>query len=212
MDKELLVKVLEEINDNDMEMERVIALFNELNEEEIEEIMINGYDEIEVDGATYKVLTDDEAEEKFKSYQENLFDDMGLNGYSESFQAWIKENALDKDYFDDIVRESMEMYIEDVKYEDEERLLEEIKDAEVETEEEYLEYLIDEAGDSIEYVTDNFGQDYLDYILQNKPWLIDLDTVIEEIKSWDGRGCIACYDGEELELDNDYFAYRIDLL
>ena len=210
MDKELLVKVLEEINDNDMEMERVIALFNELNEEEIEEIMINGYDEIEVDGATYKVLTDDEAEEKFKSYQENLFDDMGLNGYSESFQAWIKENALDKDYFDDIVRESMEMYIEDVKYEDEERLLEEIKDAEVETEEEYLEYLIDEAGDSIEYVTDNFGKDYLDYILQDKPWLIDLDKVIEEIKSWDGRGCIACYDGEELELDNGYFAYRID--
>ena len=210
MDKELLVKVLEEINDNDMEMERVIALFNELNEEEIEEIMINGYDEIEVDGATYKVLTDDEAEEKFKSYQENLFDDMGLNGYSESFQAWIKENALDKDYFDDIVRESMEMYIEDVKYEDEERLLEEIKDAEVETEEEYLEYLIDEAGDSIEYIKWNFGSDYLDEILQNNPWLIDLDTVIEEIKSWDGRGCIAYYDGEELELDNDYFAYRID--
>ena len=209
MEKNLLINLLEEINNNDMEMEKIIALFNELNVEEIEEIMINGYDEIEIDGATYKILTDDEAEEEFESYQKNLFDDIGLNAFSTSFQTWIKENALDKDYFDDIVRESMEMYIEDVKYEDEERLLEEIKDADVETEEEYLEYLIDEAGDSIEYVTDNFGQDYLDYILQNNPWLIDLDTVIEEIKSWDGRRCLAYYDDEELELDNGYFAYRI---
>ena len=74
----------------------------------------------------------------------------------------------------------------------------------------YLEYLIDNAGDSVEYIVDNFGEDYLDDILKNNPWLIDLDAVIEEIKSWDGRGCLAYYDGEELELDNDYFAYRID--
>ena len=193
-----------------MEMEKIIALFNELNEEEIEEIIINGYDEIEVDGATYKILTDDEAEEEFESYQKDLFDDMGLSGYSESFQYWIKENALDKDYFDDIVKESMESYIEDIKYDGEDRLLEEMKDADVETEEEYLEYLIDEAGDSIEYIEDNFGSDYLDEILQNQPWLIDLDTVIEEIKSWDGRRCLAYYDDEELELDNGYFAYRVD--
>lgn len=209
MEKELLVKVLEEINNNDMEMEKIIALFNELNVEEIEEIIINGYDEIEVDGATYKILTDDEAEEEFESYQKDLFDDMGLSGYSESFQYWIKENALDRSYFDDIVRESMEMYIEDIKYEGEDRLLEEMEDAGVETEEEYLDYLIDNAGDSIEYFEDNFGSDYLDETLQNNPWLIDLDRVIEEIKSWDGRSCLAYYDGEELELDNDYFAYRV---
>ena len=103
--------------------------FNELNVEEIEEIMINGYDEIEVDGATYKILTDDEAEEEFESYQKDLFDDMGLSGFSTGFQTWIKENALDKDYFDDVVRESMEMYIEDIKYEGEDRLLEEMEDA-----------------------------------------------------------------------------------
>lgn len=210
MEKELLINLLEEINNNDMEMDKIIALFNELNVEEIEEIMINGYDEIEVDGATYKILTDDEAEEEFKSYQENLFDDMGLSGFSTSFQTWIKENALDKSYFDDVVRESMEMYIEDIKYDGEDRLQEEMKDADVETEEEYLEYLIDNAGDSIEYIVDNFGEYYLDDILKNNPWLIDLDKVIEEIKSWDGRGCIAYYDGEELELDNDYFAYRVD--
>ena len=210
MDKELLVKVLEEINDSDMEMEKIIALFNELNVKEIEEIIINDYDEIEVDGATYKVLTDDEAEEEFESYQKILFDDMGLSGYSESFQTWIKEYALDRSYFDDIVREDCENYIEDIKYDGEDRLLEEMKNVDVETEEEYLEYLIDNAGDSIEYIKWNFGSDYLDEILQNKPWLIDLDTVIEEIKSWDGRRCIAYYDGEELELDNGYFAYRID--
>ena len=209
MEKNLLINLLEEINNNNMEMEKIIALFNELNVEEIEEIMINGYDEIEIDGATYKILTDEEADEEFKSCQEGIFDDMGLSGYSESFQYWIKENALDKDYFDDIVKESMESYIEDIKYDGEDRLLEEMKDAEVETEEEYLDYLIDNAGDSIEYVIDNYGYDYLDTLLNHNPWIIDLDTVIEEIKSWDGRGCIAYYDGEELELDNDYFAYRV---
>ena len=210
MEKELLISLLEEINNNNMEMDKIIALFNELNVEEIEEIMINGYDEIEVDGATYKILTDEEAEEEFKSYQENFFDDIGLSGYSENFQTWIKENALDKDYFDDIVRESMESYIEDIKYDGEDRLSEEMEDVGVETEEEYLDYLIDNAGDSIEYFEVNFGGDYLDEMLQDKPYLIDLDKVIEEIKSWDGRGCIAYYDGEELELDNDYFAYRVD--
>ena len=210
MEKELLISLLEEINNNNMEMDKIIALFNELNVEEIEEIMINGYDEIEVDGATYKILTDDEAEEEFKSYQENFFDDIGLSGYSKSFQYWIKENALDRSYFDDIVRESMESYIEDIKYDGEDRLSEEMEDAGVETEEEYLEYLIDNAGDSIEYFEDNFGSDYLDETLEKNPWLIDLDKVIEEIKSWDGRGCLAYYDDVELELDNDYFAYRVD--
>ena len=190
--------------------EKIISLLNYLTGE-VEDITIIDEDTIEVDGETYKILTDDEAEEEFKSYQEDLFDDMGLSGYSESFQAWIKENALDKEYFDDIVRELMELYIEeDIKYDGEDRLLEEMKAADVETEEEYLEYLIDEAGDSIEYIKGNFGSDYLNEILQNKSWLIDLDKVIEEIKSCDGRGCIACYDGEELELDNDYFAYRIN--
>ena len=188
--------------------EKIISLLNYLTRE-VDDITIIDEDTIEIDGATYKILTDEEAEEEFKSYQENLFDDVGLSGYFESFQTWIKENALDKDYFDDIVREDYENYIEDIKYDGEDRLLEEMKNVDVETEEEYLEYLIDNAGDSIEYVTDNFGSDYLDEILQNNPWLIDLDKVIEEIKSWDGRRCLAYYDDEELELDNDYFAYRI---
>ena len=90
------------------------------------------------------IITDEEADEEFESYQRNFFDDIGLSGYSESFQYWIKENALDRSYFDDIVRESMESYIEDIKYEGE-RLSEEMEDAGVETEEEYLDYLIDNA-------------------------------------------------------------------
>ena len=50
MEKELLINLLEEINNNNMEMEKIIALFNELNVEEIEEIMINDENEIEIDG------------------------------------------------------------------------------------------------------------------------------------------------------------------
>ena len=39
---------------------------------------------------------------------------------------------------------------------------------------------------------------------------IDLDAVFEEIKDLDGRGILADWDGEELELPNDFYAYRIN--
>lgn len=192
-----------------MEMKKIIGLLEYLGYEEVDEITITDDETIEIDGEKYLVLSDDEADKYFEDCQRGLFDEMGLQSYSESFQCWIKENALDKDYFDDIVREDFENYIEDIKYDGEDRLLEEMENAGVETEEEFLEYLIDNAGDSIEYVTDNFGNDYLDTLLNHNPWIIDLDVIIEEIKSWDGRGTLANYDCEEMDLDNDYYAYRM---
>ena len=48
-----------------------------------------------------------------------------------------------------------------------------------------------------------------DYIKEHE-YLIDWDTVIEECKSVDGRGIISDYDGCEIELEDWYFAYRID--
>ena len=38
----------------------------------------------------------------------------------------------------------------------------------------------------------------------------DLDETIWEIMTYEGRGCLSAYDGEEIYLDNDYFAYIIE--
>ena len=101
MEKELLVQVLEEINNNDMEMEKIIALFNELNVEEIEEIMINDENEIEIDGATYKILTDvilKDFEFEFRCAKQELEFEKNPDDLWKMFDALNKDfvNYIDK--------------------------------------------------------------------------------------------------------------------
>ena len=40
--------------------------------------------------------------------------------------------------------------------------------------------------------------------------LINWDDVINWVAREDGYGCLAAYDGEELELQDDLYAYRIN--
>lgn len=68
-------------------------------------------------------------------------------------------------WFEDAMNESNEFYIDDIREESscsdeyENRLAEEMADAECETEEEYLEYLNGQYEDPIEWYVDNFGAD-----------------------------------------------------
>lgn len=51
----------------------------------------------------YFVLTDKEADDKFKEYQQNLWDDIGLGSFSEDAKDYIIRNCVDNDkYFDDL--------------------------------------------------------------------------------------------------------------
>ena len=73
--------------------EKVVALLKYLGEE-VESIEIIGDDEIEVNGERYSVFTDEVADEEFYVSQENLFNDLGLEAYSEYFQEEIINYCL----------------------------------------------------------------------------------------------------------------------
>lgn len=155
------------------------------------------------------IVDEDGRDEEFKEYQNNLIDEIGINGFSENFKEWIYNNAINKEWFEDGLKEMMENYIEDIKYE-EDRLDKEMADAGVTTEEEFLDYLLESSGDSIQYYIDIFGEeDFTEVIEKND--LVDREKVIEEIKEWDGYSCLASYDGVEHEyyIDGElYFLYR----
>ena len=78
----------------------------------------------------------------------------------------------------------------------------------LDNEDEFLEYLCDQE-DSVEYFKFNFGNDEYNRIIKDND-LIDWDSVIQWVKDMDGRGIMASYDGIEMELENNLYAYRIN--
>lgn len=194
-----------------MENIKINALLNYLGETmetvEVEE----GYrDEIIViDGAEYLVLTDEEADQEYHEYQMNLIDDLGLDSFSDWARDEILNHHTTSDYqnlFDEIQEESMTCYIDDLRHMDE--LEEEMENAGCDNEDEFLEYLCDQE-DSVDYFKFNFGNDEYERIIKEND-LIDWDSVIEWVKDLDGRGIMAGYDGIEMELENNLYAYRIN--
>lgn len=201
-----------------MEKEKIIALLNEvLNENSNNGVCIKVKNEgtVEVDGAVYKVLTDEEADEEFFDYQENLIDDVGLDAFAKWAQEYILENFVDIDWFNEYQEEFYENYINDIReeYSSQEeystRLVEEMSEADCKDEEEFLEYLCEDYDDSIKWYIDNFGEKDFKILVTEKE-LIDWESVINWTKREDGRGCLAYYDSCELELENDFYAYRIE--
>ena len=84
-----------------------------------------------------------------------------------------------------------------------------MEDAGDETEEEFLDYLIDDAGNSIDWYIDYFGYEEFKSVCEECD-LIDWDRVIEEAISEDGIAhSIATYDGNEYEV-GEYFIYRLN--
>ena len=173
---------------------------------------------IEVNGAEYLVLTDEEADEVFYDYEMELLEDLGIEGLSDSFKSWVYDNAIDNEYFEECVRESYESYAEDIESEEsysdfENRLQEEMNEWGAKDKEEFIDKLtenaIEEYGGAIQYCIDNYGEEWFNRVLRNNSYLIDYDSIIEEIERWDGRGIIATYDFEEKETDN-YYVYRIN--
>lgn len=182
------------------------------------------WDEFAVDGETYIVLTEDEADQALHDDIENFIDDVGLTGFAPDFFEWIKENALDQDWFREVCRESNEAYAYDIAYEDG-RLEEECIDAEIITpddldddghytgdldlSEEYADYLdgqvdADYNGDFVQWYVDNFGN--LNDIMDRVSY--DFDAIVEEVKAWDGYGNnLARYDGKE-HMQDDFYIFR----
>lgn len=188
------------------------ALLEELGLNADTEIEVNG-NYFEVGNMTYLVVDKEERQEEFYNYQMGLIDDLGIKSFSEWAREYIINNFVDIDYFEEIQRECNEGYLEDIKEEpasSEEynnRLEEELADSDLKDEEEYLNLLCKD--DVIEWYLFNFGEEAFNkLVIEND--LINWDDVIVWISEVDGYNCLASYDGEELELDNNLYAYRVD--
>lgn len=217
-------------------MEKIEALAELLGVDENE--ITQGYDDTvyEVsDGREYLVLTEDEADEEFYNSEMSLIDDLGIQGFTPSFQSRILTEFADEDWFEDAYREMEENYAYDISedYDDTygTRLVQECYDAELIDDDDFAmdengdvnykdcllstddlvtklsEYLVDSIDDYVEEFKFEFGEEELSEVVKRNN-LVDWDAVIEETKEVDGRGpTLAGYDGVEIDWD-DYYIYR----
>lgn len=221
--------------------EKRLALAEHLGIDE-SELENSDYDEnaFTYDDMEYLVLDDQEAYEATYTDIENLFDDMGLEAFSKDMQDWIVENAIDYD-FEKAYRKMEENYVEDIENEEsrefDNRLIEEMYDADILTDddfveyedgeinyetlkdevdlndkkEEFIDYLLDNISDFREEFIDEFGVDEVLRLVKEGYADVDMDAIVDRVIRWDGRGpSLASYDGEERKLDNGLFAYRVD--
>lgn len=165
-----------------------------------------------VDGEEYAIASSEaEADEAAKKEVIELIDELGVEALNWDNMGGL-ENFVDMDWAEDAVRESMEFYAEDIGDEEasddtyENRLAEEMAKAGVDSKEEFVDYLVENAGNPAEYLKDNFGEDFL--IAH-----IGARRAAEKALEIDGRGHILSrYDGKENTHEFDgvtYYIYRI---
>ena len=193
---------------------KVLAEFLGIEESEI----LKGYrDNIfeTSDGEEYLVVTDEEADDEFYDYEAELIDELGLDAFSDWAKDYIIENCVDTEWFENFYYEDYESYANDIETESassdeyENRLEEEMAEAECTTIEEFVEYMVDRIRDDLvgQFEFD-FGKDQLADVVSRYD-LLDMDAVIDYIKEQDGRGNMAGYDGIENE-EGEYFIYKLN--
>lgn len=185
------------------------------------------------DGTEYLVCTDEEATEFAKNYIADTLDNEGLGAFTKDFvDTVIDKGYIDVDWFDDVQREYERSYVDDIEVEDGEyanRLIDELvqhgiiseddltEDGNIsddldieELKEKYVEKLCLEWYNPVEWYIDNFGRDDLEEVIAHHN-VLDYDAIADEAIDWDGRAhFLSTWDGNELELSNDYYAYKID--
>ena len=185
------------------------------------------------DGRAYFVYTGDEADQKAKEEVISSIDDMGIEAFTPDFQQDIIDNQMvDVDWFDDAMKDSYEGYADDIMLEDGEhgnRLFDEMieegviseedvtEDGELtdgidldEKKEEFVEKLCNRWDDGAQWFIDNFGEQEFSTVCKEND-LYDYDEIAETAVRWDGRGhFISYYDGDELAIGDDLFAYKYD--
>ena len=213
--------------------ERIKALATYLGVEEDE--ITEGYDDtvFEVNGEEYRVLDDAEADEAVVNDIENLIDDIGIKAFTPAMKDWIVSNAIDNsEWFDEALEEDMNNYVDymsddevvenaidynvidedDAYVEDEDGNQEINPDLDIEDlGEKLVEELVSREPDAYEWYVDNFGEDSVRDLIKEGTLTLDYQAIVDEVISWDGRGnSLAYYDGDEIELDNGLYAYRLN--
>ena len=170
------------------------------------------------DGTEYAVGTEDEFRRAQKTQWENYLDDMGLEGVTDWAREYIINNFVDEDHFEDLLRDEVEYYVEDIKNEDsdddeqwESRFDQEMEENNASDEDDLIEILMDawSGGDAIEYYKMNYGEEEFYHSLSDGN-NIDVDAVIDWLVDQDGDS-IEGYEVEATEIDDQwYFVVQID--
>ena len=193
------------------------------------------YDISTEDGEEYIVTDHDTARELAEADVREIYDDLGLESFAPDYKDYILTNFVNDDPFWDAMHESDESYVDDIKSEGsdeyESRFVEELvergiaskddleerdgvlalKDGlEDEMTDKFVESMDADYDDATQWFMDNFGEkEFRDFAERNNA--LDVDRMVEDVVDTDGIAhFIASYDGAELELDDDMYAYRIN--
>ena len=181
---------LGELNEAFADEDKVAALaeYLDVDPAEISEIDLDYYDTPE---GEYIVVDEDGAYQRAADEIKMTFDDMGLSAFTPQFQEYIVRNCISDSAIQEFIDEEIDYF--ETQEDDPERL-------------EYLRSL-DTREDKLGYIEETFG-DLSDFVKEDN---IDIDKVVEEAINQDGVAhFIAYYDGEENELGNGYYAYRVN--
>lgn len=199
----------------------------------LDDIIESDYDENEFDvlneDSEYLVLTYDEAYDRAVEYVKDTYDEMGLDAFTKSFRDWILENALDEDAFEDAVDDLAWSICSDKaeEYSTGEfgsELIEDAYDNDILTDDDFekdedgeIDYStlkdsvnLDDIEEQMIEIYKDTARDEIKDSFDLTPY-IDVDKVAEAAVDEDGVAhFLASYDGEEIELDGDWYAYRIN--
>lgn len=197
--------------------ERVKKLLNYLGLDQNAEVKMTEYENIcIVDNKEYEILTGEEANMAHQAYIESFLDDCGIGGFAKFAQDYILKNCVNTEWFDDAMQESYESYVFDIGQEMsnstdfETRLEEEMAEADCEDEDSYVEYLCSQYDNGMEWYKENFGESEFSEAVKNY-CSVDIAKVSKYCIRYDGRAhSLATYDGHELELGDNYYAYRLN--
>ena len=217
-------------------MEPIEALAKYL-EKDKEEIKQSEYDNniFEVDEKEYLVVDGDKAEKLAKQEIEGLWEDLGLDAFSPTFQKWILEECIDQDCFKDIVQDDLNYYYNELDAEEivEKAIDEDLIDFEDAYDNEYFEETglliirpsvdidllreqlqekeLNHINDYYEYVKWSYGNDFVLEFINDNLSCIDVNKLVNECLRLDGiANFLATYDGDEIDLENGLYAYRLN--
>ena len=225
----------EALREDDMLKAKALADYLGENVEDVENTGINLYT---INGDEFFVVTEEEAEEEAGDQIRNLFDDIGMDSFTDSFKDWIINNAIDDREIYNWMEDSYRGYVEDIENENDieygNRLIQELYDNDILTDDdfevdeygetlydtlkdgvdleskkdEYVEQLIDGIT-PLEFLRTMYNDEEIGKILEENG-IINPDEVIEECIREDGLAhFLATWDSKELDLGNGLFAYRV---
>lgn len=227
---ELLAKVLRERSDEPEITEDKLEV-TELSTESGRKY----YDISTEDGEEYIVADEDAARELAEADVRETYDDIGLESFAPDYKDYVLTNFVNEEPFEDAMYESNTSYVDDIKSEGsdkyESRFVEELverglasdddleerdgvlalKDGlEDDMTDKFVESMDDDYDDATQWFMDSFGErEFKDFVERTNA--LDVDRMVEDVVDTDGiANFVATYDGKELELDDDMYAYRIN--